>query len=219
MTQKVGIESPAGFDAAFGKLGLKVGPRTGPNKRSQDDTEWYVLRRFLKPAVLDGYFRCPLNIMKRESPDFELETEEFTAWVEITEATINSDQIEMTKVETSDSDTVLMGDCGGRFADGAAGNLPERVWAADIIRALRRKRTKAIFQSLRAHRHLVVYVNSNAGILVDELEAYSLLREVLAKHQSPLLRMTNGGAGHILGKEALFLDLLGFTRILKFGSA
>jgi hypothetical protein len=65
------------FDATFGDLGAKVGPRTGAKKRTKDEMEWYVARRFLKEAIAKKIFRVPLTIEKAQAPepDFILQHE------------------------------------------------------------------------------------------------------------------------------------------------
>ena len=42
----------------------RVGPRTGPDKRTKEQMEWYVLRRFLEKAIPTGIFGLPLAIRR-----------------------------------------------------------------------------------------------------------------------------------------------------------
>ncbi len=44
MTSLITISSIKDFDVAFGQIGLKVGPRTGLNKRTKDEKEWFVVQ-------------------------------------------------------------------------------------------------------------------------------------------------------------------------------
>jgi hypothetical protein len=130
------------FDAAFGSRGLAVGPRTGPNKRSQDDKEWYVARRFLESAIPAGLFRCPLSIWKEvpPRPDFSVLSNGIDVAIEITEATHEADQREMTKFEYCDESAALLGTFGGRFPDGAS--EPGWAWASDIVNCNQTQRWK-----------------------------------------------------------------------------
>jgi hypothetical protein len=74
--------------------------------------------------------------------------------LEVTEATDEADQKGMTAFERSRKSAALLGEFGGRFADGAS--RPGFAWAADIVDAIRRKDGKAIFQDLPTRRHLLV---------------------------------------------------------------
>jgi hypothetical protein len=200
------------FDAAFGEIGAKVGPRTGPNKRSQEEKEWYVIRRFLGPAIARGIFRLPLVINKSfpPEPDFVVRHDRGHALIEITEATSPEDQKEMTLQEQTD-EPILLGELGGRFAGG--GSEPEHLWVSDIVDAIKRKATKSIFSSLGAGRHLVIYPNSNASSLIfdheNERRAFSLLASAIDSKRTALSQVANGCAVHILAKDYVFFDVLG----------
>jgi hypothetical protein len=180
---RVEINQLSEFDAAFGGLGANVGSRTGSDKRTQDSKEWFVLRHFMASALHAGVFDFPITLSKVQppEPDFALirGTTHKTALIEITEATHPDDQREMTEFEKSGKDLMLLGDFGGRFADGAS--QPKFAWASDIINALLRKRDKSICTSREPDRHLIVYPNSNASQLIfdeeDERAAFAHLRE------------------------------------------
>jgi len=214
---KISVPSLREFDSAFGEIGLMVGPRTGPNKRTKDDKEWYVVRRFLKEAALAKVFQCPLTIQKTypPAPDFLLENANGAAQLEITEATDEADQIEMTKIELSNQSATLIGEFGGRFSEGAS--QPGRAWASDVIDAISRKEGKSIFQKASVGRHLIIYPNSNASSLLfdgdDEREAFAFLEAAVAKKRQDFIRATNGCLVHILGKEHIFLDVTGAVQI------
>jgi hypothetical protein len=98
------VTNLASFCGAFGSLGLRVGSRTGAGKRTQDDTEWFVVRHFLKAGLKAGIFEAPISVQKRNppEPDFALELNDGdTGFLEITEATDPADQKEMTSFEHS----------------------------------------------------------------------------------------------------------------------
>jgi hypothetical protein len=199
------------FEIAFGELGAKVGPRLGTKKRTHDEKEWYVIRRFLDEAIARKLFSLPLTVEKGHppAPDF-LVRDKREAFVEITEATDEADQREMTLIELSDK-WILHGELGGRF-NGGGGN-PGPTWASDIVKAVERKKGKSIFAPTSSERHLIIYPNSNASALIfsreDEVSAFSTLLNVINPRRSELLRITNGCLVHILGKEYVFFDVFG----------
>jgi hypothetical protein len=165
----------------------QVGPRTGPSKRNKQQKEWYVLRRFLEKAISADIFKLPIagrNGCPGIEPDFVLMragTTNVVGLVEITEATDETDQRERTAFEHCGKSMMLLGAFGGRFSGGAA--RPGITWASDIVDAIKRKKGKVIFEHSPAHRHLIVYPNSNASLLLsdeggeDEQEAIRDLRE------------------------------------------
>jgi hypothetical protein len=199
-------------------VGLPVGPRTGPRKRTQDKTEWYVLLKFLKRAIPADVFELPIAIrhgLPPSEPDFVVTRrgvidEEIIALVEITEATDESDQREMTEFERSGKSVALLGEFDGRFAGGAS--WTGSIWASDIVDAIKRKSGKAIFRSSPEARHLIVYPNSNASFLLfdeqDEREAICDLRDAIGKEATSLTETTNGCHVHVLGKTCICTDIL-----------
>src|SRR5258708_2144000 len=184
----VEISSLEDFNSAAASLGLPVGPRTGPGRRTKEKKEWYVALGFLKEAIPAGIFELPITIRNGcppEEPDFVVmrrSTTDVIALIEITEATDEADQKEMTASELS-RETTLLGEFGGRFSDGAS--RPGLVSASDSGDAIKRKDGKVTFRSSAAVRHLVVYPNSSASGLLfgegDDGEATRDLREESAK--------------------------------------
>ena len=104
---------------------------------------------------------------------------------------------------------------GGRFADGAS--QPGLAWAADILDAVNRKKGKAIYTRSGVDRHLVIYPNSNASSLVNDLDderaAFGFLGELIEANLSGLIDATNGCLVHVLGKELVGFDVLGAARL------
>jgi len=210
------------FDAAFGDVGLKVGPRTGEAKRTHAEKEWYVVRRFLASGLHAGLFNAPFAVERLDppAPDFGLQFRDGSAagFIEITEATHPDDQREMTEIEYSGKAT-LLGEHGGRFADGAS--QPGWEWASDILDAMRRKQNKAIYLLPDAGRHLVIYPNSNASSLIfgprEERDAFAILSNSIRSQRHQLLDLVNGCVLHVLGKDYLFFDVLGDTKLVSRG--
>jgi hypothetical protein len=215
------IPDLASFCTSFGSLGLRVGARTGLHKRTQDDKEWFVVRRFLKAVLREGVFEVPLVVQKRNppEPDFALQYDDgrILALLEITEATDPVDQREMTKFELSGKTRMLTGDFGGRFA--GAASQPGRVWALDVLDAIKRKRGKAIFLQSDANRHLVIYPNSNASKLLngdrDEHAAFCYLKEAMEKDRSTYVSAAQGCLVHALAEMYLGFDILGNVRLIR----
>jgi hypothetical protein len=153
-------------------------------------------------------------------PDFVVCREPATVgWIEVTEATDEADQKEMTAFERSGKSVALVGTFGGRFADGAA--RPGLAWAADVVGSIKRKSGKAIYQSTHVARHLLIYPNSNASLLLfdqdDEREAVDFLRAEVLKCDDTLAlaRVVNGCAVHILGGYLVCIDALGEMRLVN----
>lgn len=220
-SDRVVIPEAAAFCAAFGSLGSRVGPRTGAGKRTQDQKEWYVVRRFLKEAMATDIFRPPISIWKANppQPDFEMEhgPSRNLGLIEITEATHPADQREMTEFELGAKTAMLIGELGGRFSGGAG--EPGHIWAADILDAVQRKAGKAIFVPSSADRHLVVYPNSNASFLISDEEhervAFSILHSAVILRADECIAITGGCSVHILGKELICFDVLGQFQLVK----
>jgi hypothetical protein len=215
------ISSSKEVDVTFGSIGLKVGSRTGPHRRTKDDMEWYVVRRFLRETISAGLFVPPISVRKGcpPDPDFVVigaDAKEPIALIEITEATDKADQKAMTEIELSGRPTLLGTFCG-RFSGGAAN--PKWAWAKDVIDAIERKRGKVIFSHSSAVRHLIIYPNSNASSLLfneeDEREAISALCSAVTAEANPLAELADGCFVHILGKEYVCVDVLGRMSLVR----
>jgi hypothetical protein len=193
-------------------LGLKVGPRTGVNRRTKEQKEWWVVRRFLKAAIPEKVIKLPFSIEKGPEPlpDFVLQNDGMSIFIEVTEATHPKDQREMTELDRSDREAILAGELGGRFS-GGLGN-PGYPWADDIIDAIERKSEKSIFAHNDGIRHLVIYPNSNASALIfdeeGEREAFNILLAKFSERRAALLSLVKGCDVHVLGKWHLFFHIL-----------
>jgi hypothetical protein len=219
---RIQISSFEDVEAATELVGLPVGPRTGSNRRTKEKKEWYVALGFLRTTVPAQIFSLPFAIRNGcppDGPDFVMTREasnDAIALVEITEATDEADQEEATALERSGKSAILLGEIGGRFADGAS--RPGLVWASDIVDAIKRKTGKLIFKHLAVARHLIVYPNSNASFLLfdsdDELSAIQNLRDEITNDLDSLARIANGCLVHVLGKYNVCIDVIGEMRVL-----
>jgi hypothetical protein len=164
--QDIQISNLEDVENAAALVGLPVGPRTGRSRRTKEQREWYVALGFLQTAIPAKLFSPPIAIRNGcppNEPDFVVtrgQADDPIALMEITEATDEADQKEMTAFELSDKSAMLIGEFGGRFAGGAS--RPGLAWASDITDAIRRKEGKVIFNNLSVARRLIVYPNSNA---------------------------------------------------------
>jgi hypothetical protein len=209
------ISSLADLDTAAAADG-PVGPRTGPNARTHETTERYVLRKFLKEAIpAGGIFELPVSIRHGDpnagEPDFIMTRRGSTdviAQIEVTIATAEADQKEMAAFERSGKSMMLLGTHGGRFSGASGGEV---AWASDIVDAIKRKSEKAIFRRSATARHLIIYPTSNASILLfdDEAAAVRVLHETIAKEAASLAQMTNGCRVHVLGgTSCVYFDVV-----------
>ncbi|UGY28166.1 hypothetical protein HU675_0016175 [Bradyrhizobium septentrionale] len=218
MAERVHVKDISTFDEAFGTVGMRVGARIGPDKRTQDDKEWYVVRRFLKEALQANLFVTPLVVWKEQPPmpDFGVEFGDARALIEITEATHPDDQREMAEFERAGNSAMLLGEFGGRFSGGAS--EPGHAWASDIVDAIERKAGKSIYSMDAERRHLVIYPNSNASFLVageeDERRVFSILAHAIERRRPEFTSVANGCAIHVLETHLVCLDLLGNRQLL-----
>ena len=143
----------------FSDVGAAVGPRKGPDKRTQDQKELYNLRQYLPTLAINGLLSFPLSVEKGESPDFLLTDAKAGTWgLEVTEATTKDWQRELTMTEGAESSLVGLG------RDGWAGNSAERETCAAILRAMRRKARKIRAGGYRSvsRYDVLIYVNVRA---------------------------------------------------------
>ncbi len=222
MNHKFEIKRLEDLDRAAQNVGLPVGPRIG---RSKEKKEWHNLISFLKATIPCGIVKLPLmvgNGCPPNEPDFVMTRGGLQVGLfEVTEATDRDDQKEMTLRECSTKKKSPVGEFGGRFKGGASN--PGLAWATDIVGAIRRKSGKVIFRDSSAARHLLIYPNSNASVLLfdedDERDAIDKLRAEIAKDTAALSKVANGCLVHVLGKHLLCFNVLGEIRVLMLGSS
>jgi hypothetical protein len=205
----------AGLLKALGNRGLDLSSefesRTERHKANHGlEEEIYLIRRYLLTLSRLGRITYPLKLSARESPDFLLVTNGVTVGIEVTEATSGRDQREFT-LEEGEECPSLIGKYGGRYADGAVGDQPERDLIADTLRAIRRKVTKlrkGVYEPTPT-LELLIYANSNASFLSDERRAIEMLKPFLWQRTWRLFAHTNiTRVALILGNHiALFGEL------------
>lgn len=173
---KLELSNNSDVPEAFGSLGAGVGPRRGPDRRTKDQKEWYCLRRYLVALAAHGSLQFPLKIIKSERPDFMIDAPHGKHGIEVTEATEEGWQRELTESEAGKDDEPAGAQLIG--GDGFVGELPERDWCAAVIRAINCKIDSLSRPDYPASScDLLVYVNSRTSIVVDEARAIKVLAE------------------------------------------
>jgi hypothetical protein len=172
------IADKASVVTAFGSIGLKVGPRpgpdpetTGPDPRTKFQKEAYNLRQYLTTLADHDMLSYPLEVAKAERPDFLLcDPTNGRCGLEVTEATTRSYQHELAKTEGQEGWHLLSG-------DGWVGNSAERECCAAILCAANRK-ARSIKKPgyTPADRYdLLLYINIRAFFYNEEEMAEMLV--------------------------------------------
>jgi hypothetical protein len=194
----------------FDTLGASVGPRRGPDRRTKDQKEWYCLRRYLLTLAAHDRLSYPLDISKSERPDFIVGSR----GVEVTEATEEDWQRELTESEASKGDCLteakLIGD------DGFVGEQPEIDWCAAVTRAVNSKVDSLNSPSYPvASCDLLIYVNSRMSLIVDELRAIEVLAEASKREMERWKACARLGRIAILTNRRLLPNLLSSVEALS----
>lgn len=107
------------FSDELGSLGVLVGPRKGPSRRTQDQREDYVLRRLLiawkRRNVVQFPFTVYASRQAPKQPDFVVKDASGCWGMEVTEAGSRSHQKWMTEIEDRPTETHLIPGDGWTF--------------------------------------------------------------------------------------------------------
>ena len=118
-------------------VGRRVGPRSGPNKRTKDDKELFCFRRYMATLAFRRQLVYPCSVRMGERPDFMVRCGSIERGLEITEATTKSFQKELTArvkprgVMKKPAAALLAEHARNVVSDlddGWAGDAPERAW-------------------------------------------------------------------------------------------
>jgi len=183
----------------FEEVGVSVGPRKGPNKRTNDQKELFNLRQYLTTLAENDLLAFPLVVKKGESPDFMIREGSSDFWgMEITQATTKKYQQDLTRTEGSSGCDLLEG-------DGSVGDSPEREACAAIIRAMRRKSMKTKKGKYRpASRYdLLIYVDVEA-FFFDSNKSIQLLLPRLRRWK---IQWQGLGRVSIIASQNLYYDV------------
>jgi hypothetical protein len=196
-------------DIAF--FGRSVGPRNGTRRRTHGEMEDYCLRRWLAAASASEILEPPVEVVgfsgspNAAKPDFVLHWPSTgrLIGVEVTAAGDASWQKWLTKTERID-ELQLYPNAGGY-----AGNAPERIVAKDIRNAIKKKVQSASDGKYRGAQQyrLLIYENSEGGLLARRGEAVELLRQEM-QAEGATVRQHFIAVDLIFG-NSVYLDLLG----------
>ncbi|MDP3459662.1 MAG: hypothetical protein Q8S09_10345 [Hyphomonas sp.] len=160
----------------IGEAGLSIPDR---GVRTNQDEEAYLCRRFILGMAADERLSYPISIRQSDAPDFEI-TEGREVWqLEITQATSNDDQVGLTRFAKSAVSVAPNGHFGGRGLGGYQGDQPEFEVISDIVDAINRKKAK---EYAKESCRLLVYVNSNPGLVVHTDRLFEMLPDRLPQH-------------------------------------
>jgi len=201
---------------SFQVLGMQVGPRCGPDRRTKDEKEWYCLRRYMLALAANGLLHYPVQIHKSATPDFIVcDSMRGIFGIEVTEATEQSWQRELGRAVTAND-----GSDGAAFVavdkDGFAGDDPERAWSTAVIDAIERKLSRFANPGFEIGVcDLLIYVNSRMSGVANTKRAIATLLAVVAPKARAWADCSRLGRIHVLTEDRLVYDLLGEPRIFK----
>jgi hypothetical protein len=199
----------------FQVLGVQVGPRHGPNRRTNEQKEWYCLRRYLLALAANGLLHYPVKIYKSESPDFVVcDSVRGIFGVEVTTATEQDWERELSRSDAAN------GSNAAAFVaiekDGFVGDDPERNWSTAVIDAIERKLPKFTNGGLKVGLcDLLIYMNSRASVVANAKTAAAILLAAVALKARAWADCSRLGRIHVLTEDQLVYDLLGEPRIFK----
>lgn len=199
----------------FNENGIAVGPRNGPNKRTQDQKELYNLRQYLLTLTDHDFLEFPISIEKGESPDFIISYQDQTIGLEITEAPTQDWQKELTQM-----DKELIGKDTSNLVsldqEGWHSNSAERETCAAILHAIRRKVRKIRDGKYRKAScyDLLIYTNVRP-FFYDRLELANILKPRVSRWHSQWLAVRKV---NVITDPYLLFDIIGDFKTLPLSS-
>ena len=192
-------------------VGRRVGPRTGLRKRSKADKELFCLRRYIATLAVNSRWNYPCVVEMGESPDFMVSVGGVNRGLEITEATTQAFQKELTKIER-DRDAVKGLD------DGWIGDTPEREWCEAVISAITIK--VGIIKNYRAaHRHDILVYSNHPSDFVRGMDGrhpeYERLQMIAHRRAQTWKSESRLGVISVIDGRTLIYDLIGQCVHLK----
>jgi hypothetical protein len=133
--------SVAELAASFGTLGVSVPLRT--EKKDQFAEEVYCLRRYLFPLAHNGLLEFPITVSKQETPDFILAWGGKKVGLEITKATRQEFEADLTRFDRRQKTKDYLSDVttGTMLLDvlGWAGDSVETEWGTFVLDSILNK--------------------------------------------------------------------------------
>ncbi len=171
----------------IGEVGLAIPDR---GIRTNQEEEAYLFRRLILGMAAENRLRYPISIRQTDAPDFEVEEDGMSWMLEITQATTKEDQAALTRFAKSDMKVALNGHFGGRGSGGYQGDAPEFEVIGDIIDAITRKQNK---EYAKRSCRLLIYINSNPGLVVHTGRLFTMLGDQLPVHPFDNLYVYSNG--------------------------
>jgi len=186
-----------------------VGPRTGPDRRTKDQKEWYCVARYLPTLAKQKLVQFPLELLKSESPDFVLTQDNGAEYgIEVTEAAERDYQEELAKTENLTRAHRIS-------RDGWIGDAQERDCTKSILTAIQRKAVNINRETYRvACCDLLVYENCRAGgVALHQRDLFKMLTRAPIPH-ALCLDSNRISRISVLTGVFLFHDIFGAARLL-----
>lgn len=189
----------------LGYFGQSVGPRTGSNRRRQEDKEDYCLRRWLVAATAKGLLSFPMSIRAYErdhAPDFVASWSDSAEQlgIEVTEAGESSWQSWLTKTERQS--TTLLPNQGGY-----AGLSIEEGIVRQVLLRIEDKILNADRYAHVGRCDLLIYENCEGGFMADPAAVMIPLSGELGRQRERFARAFN--QIHLILRDNVYLNLLG----------
>jgi hypothetical protein len=214
-TESLTAQSHDELRRAFQVLGVQVGPRRGPNRRTKDEKEWYCLRRYLLALAANGLLHYPVQVHKSEAPDFIVcDSMRGIFGIEVTEATEPDWQRELGRTDIADG-----GDSAAAIPideAGFAGDAPESDWSTAVIDAIERKLSRFASPSFEVGIcDLLMYANSRMSGVANVRRATATLLATVAPKARIWAACGRLGRIHVLSESQLIYDLVGKPRVFN----
>lgn len=207
----IDIEDRNGLRQCFSTLGKTVGPRVGPKRRTAEDREWFCLREYLLSLDSIELINYPMRICKSESPDFVIENIDQQTGIEVTEATEEHFQQELTKDERRGGDDVVF----VYGEDGCVGFNAEEEWCEIIIKQISSKLKKVKSYDFPIGRiGILVYASPRSIYLVSE-PPVAMLRESIENNPMLWQECCELNWISIISRKYLLIDVISKGRLIR----
>ncbi len=151
------------FFEKLGTQGETVGPKSGPNRRTKQDEEAWLLRRLFSNLVEKNQINWPLTIKQSDKPDAIISEGHTEYGLEITSAISQNDAREIVEAEKADIGVYSIGTFGGSSATSSEAASFEFI--QNIQAALNKKASKPYVK--QRPTDLLIYVRGNNSFWLD----------------------------------------------------
>jgi hypothetical protein len=198
------------------RIGRRVGPRLGWNKRSKDDTELFCLRRYIATLAARRRWDYPCSVSMGERPDFMISARGFDRGLEVTQATTEAFQQMLTESERSR--------LGARHRrpehqsepyeldDGWVGDKPEREWCEAVLAAITCKVGEIHRYRSARHHDILIYSHHKTDVVRGvggKRPEYKRLQMLARQNAVTWKSETRLGVISVIDGPTLLYDLIG----------